>query len=414
MFIALMMIETLRMIGEVLVYSATRKQLFICRIFLLSVCGMALGGAAFWMYAQWQAQLFSNLISVQCLKTMGTGIMQIPETPLGLILLAPMRILADIMIADQISLLLAAKVIGSILVFFGSINLLIWADRQCAEYRNRQEKSAWTMIVAKNNQAPENSANATRRRWRPPHWNGIGSLAWRQWLGVVHYRTTIAIALSVPFMLSCLPAFNSDNDIWMIANVVGGLVFYSFLLLPTTLKFDFRRDIDRMNILKAMPMKPSAIACGQLLVPVLVTTIFQLTVLAIVAMVNPYSIALMFAALVILIPINIFIFGLENLIFLLYPYRVNKEGIQVFLRSILTFTAKGLLFGFALACALALLLLAQSVGPTVLQADAGTGTFVIFAFLLWLSISLSAGIVFWLLTKTFARIDPSQDLADVV
>jgi hypothetical protein len=43
------------------------------------------------------------------------------------------------------------------------------------------------------------------------------------------------------------------------------------------------------------------------------------------------------------------VFGLDNLIYLLYPYRVQQEGLEIFLRTMLTFTGKGLLFAFGLA-----------------------------------------------------------------
>ena len=41
---------------------------------------------------------------------------------------------------------------------------------------------------------------------------------------------------------------------------------------------------------------------------------------------------------------NVLVFALDNLIFLLYPYRMQQEGMEIFLRTMLTFTGKGLLF----------------------------------------------------------------------
>ena len=49
-------------------------------------------------------------------------------------------------------------------------------------------------------------------------------------------------------------------------------------------------------------------------------------------------------AMLVMIPLNVLVFGLDNLIFLLYPYRVQQEGLEIFLRTMLTFTGKGLLF----------------------------------------------------------------------
>ena len=40
---------------------------------------------------------------------------------------------------------------------------------------------------------------------------------------------------------------------------------------------------------------------------------------------------------------NVLIFALDNIIFLLYPYRVQQEGLEIFLRTMLTFTGKGII-----------------------------------------------------------------------
>ena len=58
---------------------------------------------------------------------------------------------------------------------------------------------------------------------------------------------------------------------------------------------------------------------------------------------------LFFAMLVMAIPLNALVFALDNLIYLLYPYRIQQEGLEIFLRTMLTFTGKGLLFALAMA-----------------------------------------------------------------
>ena len=196
----------------------------------------------------------------------------------------------------------------------------------------------------------------------------------------------------------------------MIANVLGGLVFYSFLLLPTTLKFDFRRDLDRISVLKSLPIGPMAVTIGQLLVPFAVTMLFQVAVLSVVMIVKPFDPFLLVAALVVLMPINIFIYGLENLIFLLYPYRLNSEGVQVFLRSILTFTAKGLIFGGALVAAFFSIFVSKQLGQIILPASPAEGTLLVFTAIMTISTSLVSVALVILLSRTFSRIDPSQDL----
>ena len=54
-------------------------------------------------------------------------------------------------------------------------------------------------------------------------------------------------------------------------------------------------------------------------------------------------------AMLVMLPLNALVFGLDNLIYLLYPYRVQQEGLEIFFRTMLTFTGKGLLFTIGLA-----------------------------------------------------------------
>ena len=52
--------------------------------------------------------------------------------------------------------------------------------------------------------------------------------------------------------------------------------------------------------------------------------------------------------MVLFVPLNWLIVGMENQIYLMSPYRQKQEGIEIFIRTILTFTAKGALFALSL------------------------------------------------------------------
>ena len=55
-----------------------------------------------------------------------------------------------------------------------------------------------------------------------------------------------------------------------------------------------------------------------------------------------------FTTLAVMLPLNALVFSLDNLIYLLYPYRLQQEGVEIFVRTMLTFTGKGLLFALGL------------------------------------------------------------------
>ncbi len=407
MLFGLLLIELVRMAAEIVVYTATRPQLRMLRIAVF-VCGVACAVfAGIFAYQLWNTDQYTSVISLAYIKSV---LWQLSETQLGMVILFPAHLLAELMLADRISWLLTLKIGFWLYMIRFAILGVVCLDKDCFARRCRLERLQWKMVLAREGQNWADDPKRVKKYSRPPRFNGIGSLAWRQLLGVNRYRGTIAIALAVPFVLACLPVFSGGSGIWMIANVIGGLVFYSFLLLPTTLKFDFRRDLDRINVLKSLPIGPMAVTIGQLLVPFAVTTLFQAAVLGVVMILKPFDPLLAVAALVVLIPINVFIYGLENLIFLLYPYRLNAEGIQVFLRSILTFTAKGLIFGLALAAAFFTVFVSKHLGQIILPANPAEGTLLVFTAILTILTSLVSVAVVVLLSRTYSRLDPSLDL----
>ena len=101
------------------------------------------------------------------------------------------------------------------------------------------------------------------------------------------------------------------------------------------------------------------------------------------------------------------IFALENLIFMLYPYRLNEEGLSVFLRSILTFTGKGIIFTTALTMTLLWALASKELSRHLGGGELGHPC--IFAAGMWCLTAGSAITATWMLSSAYRRFDPSQD-----
>jgi len=96
---------------------------------------------------------------------------------------------------------------------------------------------------------------------------------------------------------------------------------------------------------------------------------------------------------------------------MLAPYQRNKEGFDVFLRTILTFTAKGLCFGLGVGLALLwVTIIVKAHNYFGLSNLVSTTVFVLglWGFTLSLAWFLVAAI-----TKRFERFDPSQDTPSV-
>jgi hypothetical protein len=195
---------------------------------------------------------------------------------------------------------------------------------------------------------PQNAGLALRLR-RIPRWGGAGALAWRQLVSARRQWGSLVTAMIAPAILASAPCFViADRDVAFLATT-GTVAFYTFLLLPTAVRFDFRRDLDRLATFKSLPITAAAAAIGQTLAPVLMATAFQSLILAFAAAARSLSLYHFFVTMLVMIPLNVLVFGFDNLIYLLYPYRLQQEGFEIFLRTILTFTGKGLVFAAGLA-----------------------------------------------------------------
>jgi hypothetical protein len=217
------------------------------------------------------------------------------------------------------------------------------------ERRSYRTKGALSDVFASSPQSERVPPQRAELRLRHlPRWGGAGALAWRQLVGARRHWGSLLTAMIAPSVIACAPCFViADAEVAFLATT-GTLAFYTFLLLPTALRFDFRRDLDRLATLKGLPITPAAAAIGQTVAPVLIATVFQFGVLAFAIAARSLPPHQLFTAMLVMIPINVLVFGLDNLIFLLYPYRMQQEGLEIFLRTILTFTGKGLLFTLGL------------------------------------------------------------------
>lgn len=334
---------------------------------------------------------------------------QLRETWIGTTLELPFHVFGNIITAQQYSVGLVGWMVLALAMVSGSAWFVMWLDSHFLRAVVQREQLEYQRIESVDGPACANNAVSTSLS-RVPWGAGIGPIAWRQAIGAYGHWGGVLVALAAPSVLACLPLVVFDNPNMVMLNVVGSLAFYSFLLLPAALKFDFRRDVDRIAMLKSLPIRPTAVVTGQLAIPVLIASAYQLAVLLIAELIFPVHPGLLVAALILLAPLNILIFALDNLIYLLYPYRLNQESLEVFLRTTLTFTAKGLLFGLALGVTLGWALVAVQIAKTFAGSNLVLGDAkLVFTAGAWLMLCLSAVATWWLLVRAYCRFDPSQD-----
>jgi hypothetical protein len=301
---------------------------------------------------------------------------------------------------------LAAAVIGLYAVTFRRVAL--------REKRNYCNSGAAPLSFTDSTQyeiGPALSTEFRLRLVRVPYWGGAGPLAWRQLVGARHHWGSLLTAMIAPAVIACVTCFAiATPDIAFLATM-GTLVFYSFLLLPTAIRFDFRRDLDRMVTLKGLPITPAAAALGQTLAPVLIATLFQSGVSAFAVAARSLPPHYFFIAMLVMIPINVLVFGLDNLIFLLYPYRVQQEGLEIFLRTMLTFTGKGLLFAIGFAAMSAWGFTAAALTRGIFQwTGCAINAYVVFSGGMIAGPSLLAALVLYGLSRTYDQLNPIEDI----
>jgi hypothetical protein len=243
-----------------------------------------------------------------------------------------------------------------------------------------------------------------------PRCGGAGTLLWRQLLGARRHWGSLLTAMIAPAVLAALPVFVVSNGLNAFLGTMGTLAFYTFLLLPTALRFDFRRDLDRLATLKGLPITPRAAVLGQIMAPVLIATLFQAVVLAFAVAVRELPAHDLGVAVVVMIPMNVLVFALDNLIYLLYPYRVQQEGLEIFLRTILTFTGKGLLFAAGLAAIATWGFAAAALSHAVASWGLAITPYAVFLAGMIVFPSLLATLLVNGLGRTYRGVNPIEDL----
>lgn len=412
MLLALTFIDLLRMLAEVVVWGLTQRELACLRTVVLT---LATGAA------------FSAVVTAYCLPrgadhhawpapfgfamSIGQALLDLCHTAPGWALMQPFRLFSSVILEQHDLFLAVGKLSLGTVTIFWTAWLLIRVDEFFLRRRNQREQVRFETLPSNVPIAAVSgrTGNVDQNVSVPPRCHGAFSLFWRQMRGMYHYRHSLALSFILPGFLSLLPLLGTANEFNLILQIVGSLIFYSFVLLPSALRFDFRRDVERLAVIKALPITPAWATLGQLAGPVLVCSLFQITALLIAMAFHPYHPVMFFVAVTILLPVNALIFCIENLIFMLFPYRVNQEGISVFLRSILTFTAKGILFLMALLLTLGMAGMAASLASHMSFGSYQARLVTVFTMSMWLVLLVSTGVAFRLLATVYRRFDPSQD-----
>lgn len=224
-------------------------------------------------------------------------------------------------------------------------------------------------------------SSARVRLPRFPRLGGAGPLAWRQCLelarnlrGVVSMIVVMGVAIAVAVLAPVLG--DDDPERTAAAARIGvGVVVLMSIVLTQNFAFDFRRDVDRMTALKALPLPSLSVAAGQLVAATLFTTLLQVAGFAIVGATTEAFAPRVLVALALPLPaLSWAAVCVDNAIFLLWPYRSVPEdpGDMGFMgRNMVIMAGKVALVGLlVVAAAFGAGMVARRVGGGALAAGA--------------------------------------------
>ena len=407
MFLGLTLIDLVRILLERIAWTASQTSKRCWMIVRSVMLAPALGLLLFAFFQMAWSPKFETAIQ-------SPNPLAIPQLFLGVLgdfvsappmnwLMAPWFAVADTILATTHDFWFYVRTVILYLAAFTLSATVYYADRKGTAWLFQNElRKKFDPTKAKD----ETETKTNQKTIAPVGFGGAKAIFWHHALGAIHYRSSLAMSLLIPTLLSCMPMLSGDTSMGTSLSILGSIVFYSFLLLPAALMLDFRRDVKRLAVWKATPVKPVTLTIGQLAVPVSLMSLFQLCVLLIAVFLGGHP-AMMLLAWPLLIPLNIVIIGMENAIFLVHPYRRNQEGFEVFLRTILTFTGKGILFALGLVLVLlgatAAVSFGQAMGSPTLGAVAfGVGLLLALTLLAWLCVRICS--------RLFEKLDVSLDI----
>jgi len=251
-------------------------------------------------------------------------------------------------------------------------------------------------------------ASAVTAHWRLPQpyrLSGVGSIAWRQMTTAVR---TSARALFVIFVIGIIAGAAFAillREGMSIVTVIALIVSASLFIFPKVITFDFRGDYEHMELLKSLPINSLAISVGQLILPILASSIAHLSMLTGALFCVPPSYRwVLFTIALFVVPINLLLCGLDNLAFLLFPARllpVGRVDFEFFGRLLMETTAKTIVLLFTLIGAF---------GIAAMSYAAHDRSVVLFIFVSLSITTLAAMLIVPCISWAYQRFDVSRDV----
>ncbi len=162
---------------------------------------------------------------------------------------------------------------------------------------------------------------------RLPRMGGVGPIAWRRMVELARRPAAAAalgglvlIVLGMGVIMTRFGGLTPRNA--AITLLITGAM-WGAMLVPSTLRLDFRADLDRMDQLLALPLPPLVVVIGQLLPMVALVTAVEWLIIGGLTLWVP-SILPLASVLALLMPTLVMVVvATENMLFLWFPVRIE-------------------------------------------------------------------------------------------
>jgi len=191
------------------------------------------------------------------------------------------------------------------------------SEKLTARLKMVQSKGVWQAL------ARANPSVAKRKIQQLPYWGGIGPVVWQKLTTTfrssnkLFWLLTAAIAGAATLVYFMSRAKSPPH----VPPIVGsiGMAYMSLLIC-----LSIQNEIERVGFLKSLPLSAMAVVLGELLGFVVLLSVIQSLFIAILAGCFPAAATWLWCGALLTFPLNFLLFGVDKLVFYIYPTRMAK------------------------------------------------------------------------------------------
>ena len=324
----------------------------------------------------------------------------------GTVVLAPFAVFARIFMAEAVFPGLVLWIAVAVAINMTLLMLVLALDERTSDRalaENRRLNERWARIKEGGSFLASGETTSRSMR-RAPVAGGLGPIVWRQAINAVRNSGRVVLVFLAIGLLTG-PIIKVAGLQVSSSSALGGIYFLVAFMMPRSLACDFRGEISRMEQYKSLPLAPWQICVAQLVVPVVLASLILLGMIASLIVYADFTTVVILGVLAFfVVPVSVLLYGLENLVFLLFPTKlvpVGRVDFDFLGRTLVDFMGKSIVIITVLGTA-------RAVGMRV--QDASDGSFLALAGTSWIIVAVCGLATIPLMTLAFRRFRISETI----